>query len=699
MPTIITNVTELQAMEDDLDEDYVLGNNIDASATSGWNGGLGFDPIGNYGTQYSYSRPWDDDFGYAGQSGSWTIYPSDGVYYSKVDEETSDSDVTYIQATANNSYCLLAHHTLELNLPDNASDIVVRIKAIVRNTASGTSYIQGMLNIDGTEYLVGSNIAVSSQSYATKTWTMLTSPATGWDWTIGSVFNLSVQGVGVKVSDASPNIRITQIWIQVEYTLPSFTGTFDGNGYTISDLYINRPTEDNVGLFGYTDEATTEDVTLADFDIIGANDTGALIGGCENTTITDVIITGVDITGGDDVGGLIGYSITSTITNCSVSGSITGDEGIGGLIGLSYSGTITESYSSAVIVNNGQYAGGLLGYSSWDLEISDCYATGNVSGVSEIGGLIGYADNVTAIYESYATGNVVGTGDYIGGLIGDSWTSIVYRCYATGTINGVNKIGGLIGIARFDCDIDNCYARGNVTGTDDVGGLIGHIRASTLDNAYSTGVPSGTSDVGGLIGLNYNDASIITNCFWDTETSGTETSDGGTGKTTALMKVFATFHDATWNIGQALAQRNDGYPFLSWEISESATIWQIFGEGTYETYGVDFDFPDLMDDKGRHPKNARVVAYRTDVHSEPYLIEEQYTDHNGTATFTKLPIGQDIVFHAIWGGKSGTGNEEWFFLRVNDIEDGGTGSGTAAGALDNLGVHAAAIMWELVLGD
>ena len=47
MPTTITNATELQAMANDLTEDYVLGNNIDASATSGWNAGAGFDPIGD----------------------------------------------------------------------------------------------------------------------------------------------------------------------------------------------------------------------------------------------------------------------------------------------------------------------------------------------------------------------------------------------------------------------------------------------------------------------------------------------------------------------------------------------------------------------------------------------------------------------------------------------------------------------------
>ena len=157
------------------------------------------------------------------------------------------------------------------------------------------------------------------------------------------------------------------------------------------------------------------------------------------------------------------------------------------------------------------------------------------------------------------------------------------------------------------------------------------------------------------------------------------------------MKLFATFYPL-WDIGQATAQRNDGYPFLSWEIDESATVWQIYGEGTYSDHGTEFNFPDLIDDRGRRPKNARVVAYRADTHS---FVEEQYTDHNGTATFTALPIGQDIVFHATWG----VSKEQWFFLRVNEIEDGGTGSGTAAGARDNLGINNSAIVWELVFGD
>jgi len=498
MSTTITDVTELQAMEDDLDEDYVLGNNIDASATSGWNSGAGFDPIGSSATQYTYSRPWSDDFGYAGQSGSWTIYPSDGVYYDKVDEATSDNDSTYIQAVTSGSYCLLAFPGSELNIPDGATDIVVLIKARVRKTSSWTASIQGMLNIAGTEYLVGLNLPVTSQSYSLKQWPMTTYPPDGSDWTVGEVFSLAVAGVGVKVSDATADVRITQLYIEVRYKL-KFTGTFDGAGYTISDLFINRPTEDQVGLFGYT---------------VGA-------------TIQDVELKGADITGDDYVGSLGGWIIDSTISQCCGTGSVTGGD------------------------------------------------------------------------------------DYVGGLIGVLET----------------------------CAMSNCYSRASATGDRYIGGLVGYSYSSeTITNCHSTGLVTGNTDVGGLLG--YSEGTI-TNCFWDTQTSGQAASDGGTGKTTAEMKTLITFTDGSWDISKSTTNRNNGYPFLSWEIDESDTIWKIFA-------GLRcFTVPDILDHKGRSIKNARVQAYRMDTHA---FIEEETTDEYGSATFDELPNDVDVIFTPTWGG-------------------------------------------------
>ena len=97
----------------------------------------------------------------------------------------------------------------------------------------------------------------------------------------------------------------------------------------------------------------------------------------------------------------------------------------------------------------------------------------------------------------------------------------------------------------------------------------------TLSNSYSSGKVTGNLSVGGLVGVSSNVS--ITNSFWDTETSGQATSDGGTGKTTVEMQDIATFSGAVWDI-VAVANsgtRNTGYiwnivhtvtyPFLSWQ--------------------------------------------------------------------------------------------------------------------------------------
>ena len=554
MATTITNVTELQAMEDDLTEDYVLGNDIDASATSSWNGGEGFIPVGAGVMNLSYSRPTSDDFGHAGQGGSWTIYPSDGVYYDKVDEETSDDDTTYIQATTNGDWCLLAHDATGLNLPDNATNITVVIRTRVRKvSAFGTPNIQGMLNINGTEYLVGSNQTVTSESYQLKQWPMTNDPSTGSPWTIGGVFALAVAGVGVKVSDAAPDIRITQIWILVDYDL-IFTGTLNGAGYTISDLFIDRLAEDYVGLFGYTDGATIEDVTLADCDYTADDRVGALIGDASNTTVTD----------------------------CHSSGGISGDAYIGGLIG--YSAVITiSSCDSSCIVNGDDYVGGLIGW-AYDSTVSECPTTGSVTGLS----------------------------DYVGGLMGVSQEN----------------------------DIDNCYARRAVDGDRYVGGLIGYSydASEAVDDCYSTGVVTGNTDVGGLMGFS---SSVVSNCFWDTETSGQATSAAGTGKTTAEMKAITTFSNAEWDILGYSEEHNDGYPFLDWEYNGDLAIWRIYDATRC------FTIPDLFDDHGRVAKGAWVRAYRADTFE---LVGEGIIDQYGNATICGLPNDVDIVFHVTWGG-------------------------------------------------
>ncbi len=102
----------------------------------------------------------------------------------------------------------------------------------------------------------------------------------------------------------------------------------------------------------------------------------------------------------------------------------------------------------------------------------------------------------------------------------------------------------------------------DIKGKKYVGGLVGYQDYGTVNSSYSTGAVSGNSSVGGLVG--YQGGGTVNNCFWDTQTSGQNTSDGGTGKTTAQMKTQSTFTSwdftSTWNIGDGISFNS--YPYL-----------------------------------------------------------------------------------------------------------------------------------------
>jgi len=193
----------------------------------------------------------------------------------------------------------------------------------------------------------------------------------------------------------------------------------------------------------------------------------------------------------------------------------------------------------------------------------------DVTGLLSVGGLVGknIGGNVS---NSYSSGNVTG-GGIVGGLVGKN-EGTVSNSYSSGNVTGHNDyIGGLVG-SNFGT-VSNSHSTGSVTGTEWVGGLVGKNIGGNVSNSYSTGNVTGNYCVGGLVGKNEG---TVSNSFWDTETSGQGSSDGGTGKLTAEMQDITTFSGATWDIvAVALNETNptyiwnivddETYPFLSWE--------------------------------------------------------------------------------------------------------------------------------------
>ncbi|MFW2308176.1 GLUG motif-containing protein [Aliarcobacter butzleri] len=162
-----------------------------------------------------------------------------------------------------------------------------------------------------------------------------------------------------------------------------FNGTFDGLGFTISNLYINRPSQNYVGLFGFTNNlATIKNIGLNNVGITGVNYTGGLVGCMFNGTISNSYATG-NVTGQTGVGGLVGRKDGGTISNSYASGSVTGDLYIGGLVGFNINGTISNSYASGS-VNGTNSVGGLVGVDTGTITNSFYDKDTNIASMDDI---------------------------------------------------------------------------------------------------------------------------------------------------------------------------------------------------------------------------------------------------------------------------------------------------------------------------
>jgi hypothetical protein len=304
----------------------------------------------------------------------------------------------------------------------------------------------------------------------------------------------------------------------------NFTGHYDGQDFWIINLFINRTSQDFVGLFGILNGANIENIGLTNARIYGQN----------------------------LVGGLIGYQISGTVSNCFFKGIVDGINNLGGLIGAS-EGNVVNSYSEGSVSGEEQ-VGGLIGTNEGN--VANSYSSGSVSGDHYVGGLVGY-NFIGEVSYCYSVGSINGN-NYIGGLIGANEGNVA-NCYSTGSVTGQNNVGGLVGAS--EGNVVNSYSSGSVSGEEQVGGLIG-ANEGNVANSYSSGSVSGNYYFGGLVGANDG---TVSNCYWDTETSGQENSDGGMGKDTDEMKTKSTFTDATWDfdiIWNINNIKNDGYPYL-----------------------------------------------------------------------------------------------------------------------------------------
>ena len=235
-------------------------------------------------------------------------------------------------------------------------------------------------------------------------------------------------GINITLTD---NIDLTDIdWTPIgKDDNKAYTGTFDGNGKTITGLTVTGSYK-YAGLFGDIDE---------------------------NGTVKNVVLEGVQITSDNSsgyAGGVAGNSFGGTIENCSVSGSVSGTTFVGGVVGSQWGGSITGCNSSAT-VKGVIFAGGIAGETNSGASLTGCYATGDVTvendgtNNSHAGGVVGYNGGCT-LTACYATGSVTGSGSgtiYVGGVTGSNNLGILTACYhAKGDVSGpTGTTGGVAG--------------------------------------------------------------------------------------------------------------------------------------------------------------------------------------------------------------------------------------------------------------
>lgn len=317
----------------------------------------------------------------------------------------------------------------------------------------------------------------------------------------GNVTGSSSQ-VGGLVGIADRNVNIENCYATGNVSGTGDVGGLVGSGKNIADSYATGKvtgTGANVGgLAGKASEITS---SYAKGDVINSGRyTGGLIGNVDNNSnITDCHATGnVTVTGSNQyVGGIVGNT-AGNLTNCYATGDITAtaSQYVGGLAGYSMNSnsTLANCYAKGNVSGRDE-VGGLIGQCYG--MITNSHAYGDVVGASgNIGGLTGTV--YSRIQNSSANGNVKSTGSTgnVGGLVGSSSNTGVSNCYATGDVSGGEYAGGLVGVST--TTINKSYSLGNVSGAKNKGGLVGggSISSNDITDGYYNKAKNGTSGLG-----------------------------------------------------------------------------------------------------------------------------------------------------------------------------------------------------------
>lgn len=412
-------------------------------------------------------------------------------------------------------------------------------------------------------------------------------------------------------------------WTPIASGWTWFEGFFDGNGHTVSGLYIN------------TDSMLIEDVQNRNYGLFGR-----LKGTVKNLTVDKSYICVSGNSATTNMGGIAGDSYKSKIENCTSNVIIDCLGGVaGGIIG-SNNGEIKDCIFEGTITHNGEnrtcvFLGGISGEGG---NITNCVNRGTISGGEKSGGITGYGGRIYScsnegyVLDGETAGGITGTvyaagtnmeienpeievsdcinqgkveasanGGGIVGSLGNSESDIsmfVKNCINEGTVTGEGQLGGIVGdfvIGRTNkMIIDNCTNYADVTGKDKIGGIVasfageilhqsGEVRIANCTNHGNITATEGSIGCGGIIScimLNGDKINLqlsIKKCVNEGVVTSTACAGGVIGNTSALLGANDISKDSYINV---IGCKNSGDVVISSDnqlVGGIAANWDVCG--------------------------------------------------------------------------------------------------------------------------
>lgn len=367
-------------------------------------------------------------------------------------------------------------------------------------------------------------------------------------------------------------------WTPIGNSSVPFTGNFDGDGYTISGMFINTTSTHN-GLFGNS-SGTVQNLTIENSWVSGGDATAGIVGNLKDVAFIRNVVNKASVIGINNViGGIVGSyetvccNKTGTIENVENHGFITGSKTVGGIIGKGGNLRIVNARNYAEVVGT-SYTGGIAGELEANSIMDSSANYAKITGkdyTAGIAGYLGYAYSCNSDNKRGTLSNSKNVGDiegekYTAGLVGKSECTKNLNVANDAKIIGSTYTAGLFAYAK-NSITESAYNTGDIFGSVYVGGIAGDNEEGVTSSAYSTGKVDGDSLVGLMIGYNFN--TTMADYYYlergEQEPFGLNNGGGvATPKTSKEMKSenFAELLGEEFVYDSDL---NDGYPVFNWE--------------------------------------------------------------------------------------------------------------------------------------